>query len=550
MMPAEFTPSRTDLRAERLDALAEVLFRSYPLPAWIYERRSLRIVAANDAAESCFQFSGEEFRTMTMPEILPAAAAEWLVCAPDDVAGSDGDAAAGLVLSPSFERDGIVVRSAFLTAVSSHRAEIDRLERLAYADRPTGLPNRAALERRLAQTEAHSITAVALLRLEWIGLGLASSTIASIDRLRAAAGDRVCDHAIDGLEIYAYDDRTFAFVFDAPQSARAARTFLRVLVREFDQPLDAGDARLSARPTASLADTFANAQTALETALERNETLLEFTPEVRTIAERHTAIDRGLRAAIAGHELSVVYQPAIAFATGTIVAIEALVRWDSAEFGRVPTAELIANAEASGFIERIGEWVLDRAFSDFSILPLADTDRPRLCINISARELRRRELYGAVDHAAAKYGLRWDDLEVEVSEKTLMDEVRTSGSQLLRAMRDRGARISLDDFGTGYSSLKNISALPLDSVKIDPTFVRSLPGDPIKRLIVGSLIDLSKRRGIRTVAEGAETSEEIAAVRELGCDAVQGYALSRPMDVTELVRFLRSYDIQRRAVSG
>jgi EAL domain-containing protein (putative c-di-GMP-specific phosphodiesterase class I) len=540
-----------------LNQLIETLFRRHPFPAWICEADSLEIVAANDAAQTALEYTDEEFRTMTLLEILPTAAAEWLMQGSEAVTEASAEGPADIVISPSFERDGHRVRSVFLTATNGEHATLDRLERMAYVDQPSGLPNRAALERHFAETKPGEIVAIALLRLDWVGLGLFSTTIASVDRVRSSASDRICDRAVEGLDIYAYDDRTFAFVFGSLETARGARTFIRSLQRDFDQPLEAGDARISSRLWTSLAvrlndvalpaEIFADAQIALEAACDRDEPFLEFSPALRTAIERHVHVDRELRGAIDSGQLSVVYQPTIAFETGRIIAIEALVRWHSLAFGRVSTAELIANAEASGYIERIGEWVLDRAFADFSALAFDDHTRPRLCINISGRELRRRNLFGVIDGTAAKYGLRWDDLEIEVSETALMEDVRKTGTLHLRGMRERGARISLDDFGTGYSSLKNISTLPLDSVKIDQTFVRSLPDDPIKRILVGSLIEVSRKLGITVVAEGAESNAEITAIRELGCDAVQGYAISRPMNAAELTRFLRSYDIQRGA---
>ena len=220
----------------------------------------------------------------------------------------------------------------------------------------------------------------------------------------------------------------------------------------------------------------------------------------------------------------------VALRTGEIVGVEALVRWRGPGHGMVSPAEFIPIAEETGLIVPIGEWVLHEACRQASLF---DDGRLVIRVNVSARQLAEPGLAEDVKAALIASGLPPERLCLEVTESVLLEDSDRSVAAL-QALRDIGVGVSLDDFGTGYCSLSDLRRLPIDSLKIDRSFVRGLGNEADDDSIVTSVIDLARSLGVSVVAEGVETEEQLAGLRARGCDTMQGFLFSPPIPAGEI----------------
>jgi diguanylate cyclase (GGDEF)-like protein len=262
----------------------------------------------------------------------------------------------------------------------------------------------------------------------------------------------------------------------------------------------------------------------------------EFRHEMHIAAHDRLALENDLRGAIAREELFLVYQPILDLDTGEIAAVEALLRWQHSTRGLVPPTEFIALAEESGLIVEIGAWVLSTACRQAAVWVAKGTPT-RMSVNVSARQLDDPSLLGTVSRALRDTGLDGDHLMLEITETALMRDP-AAAADLLRQLKTYGVHVAIDDFGTGYSSLAYLQQLPVDSLKIDRTFIaasaRSRDSDPL----IQTLVQLGRSLGLRTVAEGIEDEAQLAHLRELGCDNGQGYLFAPPLEVAALERLL------------
>jgi len=257
-----------------------------------------------------------------------------------------------------------------------------------------------------------------------------------------------------------------------------------------------------------------------------------------TPADRHQeAALRDVRAAMGHDELELWYQPKVAIATGHVVGVEALLRWRHPTRGILPPAEVIAVAELDGQLLDDVTMTVVRAAGEASARWAAARLHLPVAINSAPATFRRRDIVDLVTTALDETGVSPEMLTLEMTESALMsaaDDVIATVEELRR----RGVAISMDDFGTGHSSLQRITELPLDELKIDRSFVTAMQSDPRVRRVVELIIDLAKDLGAVVTAEGVETPAQLSQLAELGCDAVQGYLVARPMPEQNLVRWL------------
>jgi diguanylate cyclase (GGDEF)-like protein/PAS domain S-box-containing protein/excisionase family DNA binding protein len=265
-----------------------------------------------------------------------------------------------------------------------------------------------------------------------------------------------------------------------------------------------------------------------------------FDPSMSAETVLRLDLESGLRWAIERHELRVFYQPLIDLATDRIVGLEALVRWQHPTRGLLPPLTFIPLAEETGLILPLGRWVLETACAQVRMWQLAFPTEPpvTISVNLSARQFAQADLVEQVAQILAKTGLPASSLELEITESVVMDESE-AGIRALRALRSLGCRLALDDFGTGYSSLSYLKSLPLDTIKIDRSFVSGLGGEDSNMPIVQAVIGLAHGLGIDVTAEGIETAEQLGWLRELVCDRGQGYYYARPLPADELVELLK-----------
>jgi EAL domain-containing protein (putative c-di-GMP-specific phosphodiesterase class I) len=248
-------------------------------------------------------------------------------------------------------------------------------------------------------------------------------------------------------------------------------------------------------------------------------------------SDLHLAIERG--------ELRLVYQPIVPLDGGGIAELEALLRWEHPRLGLVSPAQFIPIAEENGLIVPIGRWVIEQACRQLTSWQLEYGCRaPRtISVNLSVKQLNDAALVGEVEQILRTSGLDPRCLKVEITESTLMADVATTAVKL-RELKALGVKLAIDDFGTGYSSLSYLKQLPLDTLKIDRSFVHGLGTDPQDTVIVRTVIALAKSLGLAVTGEGIETVGQLAQLQSLGCDRGQGYHFSKPLTATALAELL------------
>ena len=264
-----------------------------------------------------------------------------------------------------------------------------------------------------------------------------------------------------------------------------------------------------------------------------------FEPSMSEQTLERVDLENDLRLALERGELRVHYQPIVNLDTEAVVGFEALVRWQHPTRGLVPPMAFIPLAEETGLIVPLGRWVLETACRQAARWRRSRPAAPGnpalfVSVNLSARQFMAADLVDDVAAILAETGLEPGALELEITESVVMDQSET-GIRVLRELRDHGVRLVLDDFGTGYSSLAYLKHLPLDTIKIDRSFVAGIE-EIADRSIVDAVIALAHGLGIGVVAEGIETARQAERLRELGCTLGQGYLFSRPMPAAATTR--------------
>jgi EAL domain-containing protein (putative c-di-GMP-specific phosphodiesterase class I) len=239
-------------------------------------------------------------------------------------------------------------------------------------------------------------------------------------------------------------------------------------------------------------------------------------------------LNTDLRHALERREFRLHYQPKVNLATGEMIGMEALLRWQHAQRGLVPPLEFIPALEDSGLIVAVGDWVVEEACRQLTEWTRAGLRVAPIAVNLSARQFRRRDLDQVIRRLLAAQGHLPELLELEITESSLMEDPKDAIRQL-QALRDAGLRISVDDFGTGYSSLAYLTRLPLSTLKIDRAFVSAATTEANSAAIVKTVIDMAQRLSFDVVAEGVETDQQVAFLRQHGCEKGQGYRFGKPV---------------------
>jgi EAL domain-containing protein (putative c-di-GMP-specific phosphodiesterase class I) len=243
-------------------------------------------------------------------------------------------------------------------------------------------------------------------------------------------------------------------------------------------------------------------------------------------------LENDLRRAIERGELRVQYQPIVALGSGRIVGFEALARWQHRLRGTVAPSEFIPLAEETGVIGSLGRWVMQEACTQMRRLQ-AKFPREKaltLAVNISGRQVLQPDLVEQIDDTLRATGLDARSLRLEITESVLVENA-AAATRCLTRLRQLGLQLCIDDFGTGYSSLSYLHRLPIDLLKIDSSFVRTMGSDEKNRRIVETILLLGRNLGVEVVAEGVETAAQATALHRLGCDFVQGFLFSHPLDI-------------------
>jgi diguanylate cyclase (GGDEF)-like protein len=261
-----------------------------------------------------------------------------------------------------------------------------------------------------------------------------------------------------------------------------------------------------------------------------------FSNEMAEQVEHRRSVELDLRAALENEELDLHYQPIISCATGTVMGVEALLRWHHPLYGSMPPSEFIPIAENAGLLPEIGEWVLSRAMADSKRWP-----ELQVAVNLSPVQFRHVDLETMLRQLIVEHGVDPSRFVLEITEGVLL-ETTDRVSQVLAAIRDMGFKTALDDFGTGYSSLSYLCNFQFDIIKIDRSFISNMSKVDSSKTIVKSVVTLGRGLGMDIVAEGIETEFEAIMMARFGCTEMQGFYFSRPLPVSQMVDFINAYE--------
>ncbi len=434
------------------------------------------------------------------------------------------------------------------------RAAEARLRHVSEHDELTDLPNRTLLRDRLVQAlaaAAHAGHRVAVLFLDVDRFKTINDSLGyqDGDRILREVAQRLCQALCPDETVSRYGGDEFVVLLPLLERSHQAAVTAERLAQAVSQPyrLDNDEVLVltlsigvSIYPEDGQdADTLLrSAALALADAKDegRNSYRL-FTPEMDARAHERLSLENRLRRALEQGEFELYYQPQFCIADRTLIGYEALVRWRSNGV-LVSPGQFIAVAEECGLILPLGAWVLEEACRCNQVWRAAGLPVRPVAVNLSAVQFRRRAVVAAVAQALQLSGLPANCLELELTEGMLMEDIAQSRVDL-RELKDMGVRLAVDDFGTGYSSLSYLKRFPLDTLKIDRSFIQDLPGDHDDAAITTAIIRLAKSLGLTTVAEGVETEAQRALLLAEGCDCLQGYLWGRPVPAAELEALLR-----------
>ncbi len=433
-------------------------------------------------------------------------------------------------------------------------------EYLEYFDALTALPNRSSYVQRLDAEVEQALCSgsvlpvlvfdVANLSIINDGLGHQAGDLVLrliAQRLKDEFGEEslLCRLGGDRFSVASVDAHTDAL------NALGAR-----VTRLFDEPFEVHDQdlRISVRAGAAqfpddgttADELLQRAQTALGHAKEAGETYSRHRPDMSAGATERLSLINDLRRAVADKGFRLEYQPKVEIATGVADGVEALLRWSSAQHGVVPPGVFVPIIESLGLIDEVGRWVIVQAMAEASGWFAAATGDFRVAVNASPLQLNRPDFSDKVLDLVGEHAKR---LEIEVTESTLLADPRRAHANLSR-LREAGVTVAIDDFGTGHSSLRVLTGLPVDVLKIDRTFVSDMTSNRSHRVIVQATITLARSLGLKTVAEGVETSEQLEMLRDLGCGMAQGYLLRRPAPAAEIGDWLAAQNASSTSESA
>lgn len=436
---------------------------------------------------------------------------------------------------------------AVFSDISAIKRSQHELDYLAHHDPLTTLPNRLLFSERIEQALQRDKQRGALLLIDLDHFKIINESLGhnTGDQLLKLIGERLGGCFDKQLTLARLGGDEFGLLSNNCANAEQASQLAQRLLDSLTQPfLIAGDTlfigasigiSLFPEDGNSVEQLLRNADSALFRAKgSGRQTFSFYSQDMTTLARQRVKLEAELRQALEQNQLRVYYQPIHRLDDGRMVGAEALVRWQHPERGLVPPGEFIPMAEDSGLIGAIDAWVLEQACIQMGQWLQRGVKLEFVAVNVSSRLFSRGELDLRVARVLAQTGLDPARLELEVTESAVMDDPDRA-LELLQHLHSLGVRLAIDDFGTGYSSLARLKRLPVDKLKLDQSFVRGLPSDPEDAAIARAVITLGQSLGLRVLAEGIETAEQAAYLRESGCLLGQGYWFGRPQPAEQLL---------------
>ena len=471
----------------------------------------------------------ESFRDLRLPVVVDGEERWWELAA-----------------SPRFdERGGYCGFRGVGSDVTEQRASADKINRMARFDTLTGLPNRLQINETLVRAMAESDKwggRCAFMMIDLDRFKAVNDTLGHPigDRLLSRVSERLGRLMNDGTLCGRLGGDEFAVVVRDARDSAATEQLAQRIIETLSRPYEVDQHTLHVGASVGLAVGPRDGRTAemlirsADLALYRAKdagrgVYCAYEPQLHAQAEERRVLEMALRSAIENNEMYLAYQPVVDAETGSLKGFEALLRWDSPQFGAVSPAKFIPLAEEARLIAPIGEWVLRTACAEAAQWQ----SDARIAVNVSPDQLGNPHFVTTVASSLANSGLPAERLELEVTESVFMHE-GLGATKVLDRVLALGVRLSLDDFGTGYSSLGYLSRTKFSSIKIDRSFVQDASKNVREAIaIIRAVVALAKSLGMATTAEGVETEAEHRMVQELGCTKVQGFYFGRPLPVEE-----------------
>jgi diguanylate cyclase (GGDEF)-like protein len=435
-----------------------------------------------------------------------------------------------------------------------------QVEHLAYYDPLTDLPNRSLFMDRCTQALAiarrdEHLAAVLLVSLDRFKTFSATLGHGAGDDILVEAAARLFRCVGEGDTVARFDGDEFAILLTQVNKADNLADIAVILTEAFKPPFQLGPQEVYLTVSIGIgifpmngengATILKNAGAALRRAKKQSDQNYQFyAPEMNAHALKHLSLETSLRRAVENQEFTNYYQPVVNLAAGAIVGAEALVRWNHPELGIVPPARFVSLAEDTGLIVDIGDFVMRTACTQARAWQDQGLGRLSVAVNVSASRFQQADFLDQLVQTLSDTRLDPVCLELELTETSIVKKGEAAAS-LLKKIRELGVKVSIDDFGTGYSSLSYLKRLPIDTVKLDRSFVNDATRDPDDAALVMAIITLAHNLKLKVIAEGVETDEQVNFLRLLRCDEGQGYLFGKPLPV-EGFEALRGGDPKRK----
>lgn len=439
-----------------------------------------------------------------------------------------------------------------------------RLQRLAYYDPLTGLPNRAHfydyLEQELHRSKRDG-QLFGIMFLDFDRFKTINDTLGHSvgDAVLKTIAMRLKEHVRESDIVARLGGDEFVVLLPELPEARHAINVAEKLMHSFVESVVVQNHDLFVTASIGISiypfdgddgeTLIKNADTAMYHAKEQGRNKYHFyTAEMSARFRERLILENGLRRAIENNELYLAYQPQIDIRTKRVVGIEALARWQHPDFGNIPPEQFISLAEENGLIIRLGEWVLNKACAQAKLWATMSPQRFRIAINISAHQLLQPDLCDMVANVLAHHDLDPRYLELELTETVLMQDADAIVATLQR-LSNMGIELAIDDFGTGYSSLSYLKRFAIDKLKIDRSFVKDVPDDTNDSAIAATVIAMGRSLGLEVIAEGVETLQQTEFLRARGCHIMQGLLFSPPVSAEDITSMLQHRINQKKSAT-
>lgn len=449
-------------------------------------------------------------------------------------------------------------RVALINNITPHHQAKQKIRQMAYFDTLTGLPNRQmfgehcqqALARARKDRSPLGVCIIDIDRFKWINdtFGYEAGDV-MLKTVSRRLGE--CLSKNDVLARLGSDE--FAVVIAGCGAQEDYSILAQKMLNRLVEPIQLGDQSLYCTACIGIAlfpmdgvevdVLLRNAAAAMHQAKQQGPKVCRFFSKgMNRMAWERMEIESGLRQALERHQLALHYQPQVDLKTGHVVAMEALLRWESPELGRVSPMRFIPLAEETGLIQPIGDWVLETACAQAHAWHLRGYSTLRMAVNISARQFKQPDFIDRLDRAMMRTGIDPARLELELTESLVMDKSDENLMTLID-IKSRGIKLAIDDFGTGYSMLSYLKHFPIDRLKIDRGFVHDIPDNADDAAITEAIIAMAHSLKIKVIAEGIETRDQLGFLQNRSCEEGQGYYFGRPMSAEQADAYLaKRYD--------